>query len=104
MKTDFNARPVYHSNDKRIIAHFLFCYTSLLVYRLLDKLLSQKGYSLTIDNIIETMQNMKVADSQGLYWMSIFTGSKTLDALEDLTKLGIDRLNYKPNALNKIII
>ena len=103
MKTDFNARPVYHSLDNRIRAHFLFCYTALLAYRLLEKLLSQKGYSITIDNIIETIQNMNVADSQGLYWMSLFTGSKTLDALEDLTKLGIDRLNYKPNALNRII-
>ena len=37
MKTDFEARPVYVRRDDRIKAHFLTCYISLLVYRLLEK-------------------------------------------------------------------
>lgn len=37
MKSDFEARPVYVQRDDRIKAHFLACYISLLVYRLLEK-------------------------------------------------------------------
>ncbi len=37
MKTEFEARPVYVSREDRIKAHFLTCYLSLLIYRLLEK-------------------------------------------------------------------
>lgn len=37
MKSEFEARPVYVRRDDRIKAHFLTCYISLLVYRLLEK-------------------------------------------------------------------
>ena len=36
MKTEFEARPIYVRREDRIKAHFLTCYISLLVYRLLD--------------------------------------------------------------------
>ena len=37
MKSEFEARPVYVRREDRIRAHFLTCYISLLVYRLLEK-------------------------------------------------------------------
>ena len=37
MKTDFEARPVYVRREDRIKAHFLTCYLSLLIYRLIRK-------------------------------------------------------------------
>jgi transposase len=37
MKTDFEARPVYLSREDRIRAHFLTCYLSLLIFRILEK-------------------------------------------------------------------
>ena len=37
MKTEFKARPVYVRREDRIKAHFLTCYLSLLIYRLLEK-------------------------------------------------------------------
>ena len=37
MKTEFEARPVYVRREDRIKAHFLTCYLSLLIYRLLEK-------------------------------------------------------------------
>ena len=43
MKSEFEARPVYVQRDDRIKAHFLTCYISLLVYRLLEKKLGEKG-------------------------------------------------------------
>ena len=41
MKSEFEARPVYVQRDDRIKAHFLTCYISLLVYRLLEKKLER---------------------------------------------------------------
>lgn len=37
MKTNFSARPIFHQRKERIIAHFMICYTALLIYRLLEK-------------------------------------------------------------------
>lgn len=37
MKSEFEDRPVYVHREDRIMAHFLTCYMSLLVYRLLEK-------------------------------------------------------------------
>ena len=35
MKSEFNARPVFHSNEEAIKAHFLICFLSLTIYRFL---------------------------------------------------------------------
>ena len=37
MKTEFQARPVCLSREDRIQAHFLICYLSLMIYRILEK-------------------------------------------------------------------
>lgn len=57
MKTDFEARPVYVRREDRIKAHFLTCYISLLLYRLLEKKL---GGGYTCDEILATLRTMKV--------------------------------------------
>jgi transposase len=57
MKTDFEARPVYVRRDDRIKAHFMTCYISLLVYRLLEKKLDD---NYTANQILETLRSMRV--------------------------------------------
>ena len=57
MKTDFEARPVYLHRDDRIKAHFLTCYISLLVYRLLEKRLNSKY---TCEEILKTLRGMQI--------------------------------------------
>lgn len=57
MKTDFEARPVYVRRAERIKAHFLICYISLLVYRLLEKKL---GNVYTCNEILGTLRSMQV--------------------------------------------
>lgn len=57
MKSDFEARPVYVQRDDRIKAHFLTCYISLLVYRLLEKKL---GEEFTCNQILETLRGMNM--------------------------------------------
>jgi hypothetical protein len=64
LKTDFASRPYFHRTRKRIIAHFMICYTALLIYRLLEVKLNRfdKNMHFTTRNIIETLQNMQVAN------------------------------------------
>ena len=57
MKTDFEARPVYVRREDRIKAHFMTCYMSLLLYRLLEKKL---GNAYTSHQIIETLRSMNM--------------------------------------------
>jgi len=57
MKTDFEARPVYVRREDRIRAHFLTCYISLLVYRLLEKKL---GSRYTCSELLDTLRSMQV--------------------------------------------
>ncbi|BAK47225.1 hypothetical protein CXIVA_12590 [Clostridium sp. SY8519] len=57
MKTDFDARPVYVRREDRIRAHFLICYISLLVYRLLEKKLNE---AYTCEEILATLRSMRM--------------------------------------------
>ena len=55
MKTNFGARPVFHRTREHITAHFIICYTALLIYRLLKKKLDMNKTHFTVENIIETL-------------------------------------------------
>ena len=61
MKSDFKSRPVYHSKDEMIKAHFITCFLSLIIYRYVEKKLDEKY---TAPEIIETLRdmNMKLED------------------------------------------
>ena len=57
MKTEFEARPVYVRREDRIKAHFMTCYISLLLYRLLEKKL---GDTYTASQILGTLRSMQM--------------------------------------------
>lgn len=103
LKTNFSARPVYHEKRERIIAHFMICYTALLVYRLLETKLNDYGTHFTIYNIIETLKNMEVTNKQDMYYQSLYNGSQVLTALNAVFGLGLDKKHYLPKELNKKI-
>lgn len=103
LKTNFSARPVFHEKRERIIAHFMICYTALLIYRLLETKLDAYGTHFTIDNIIETLKNMEVTNTQDMYYQSLYNGSQVLTALNAVFGLGLDKKYYQPKELNKKI-
>ena len=103
MKTNFDGRPVNHRLRERIRAHFLICYTALLVYRLLEARLDEQGTHVTVEDLITTLKNMNVANIHDIEYMALYNGSKALNALARLTMLPLDRLHYKPKELNKMI-
>ena len=103
LKTNFDARPVYHRKPERIRAHFLICYTALLIYRLLECQLDDQGTHVTTNNLIETLKNMNISNVHDMYYMALYNGSRTLDSLENRFGLQLNRKYYRPKDLNKIV-
>ena len=103
LKTNFSARPVCHRNRNRIIAHFLVCYTALLIYRLLENKLDQYGTHFTTENILETLRNMNVINTQDAFYTATYKGSHVCTSLNGIFDLGLDKKYYLPKDLNKKI-
>jgi transposase len=87
MKTDFESRPVYLSRDDRIKAHFITCYISLLVYRLLEKRLEDK---FTTDEIISGLKNMNFLKLKGEGYAPAYTRNEFTDSLHDTFEFRTD--------------
>ena len=59
IKSEFNARPVFHYTEENIKAHFLICFLALTIYRYLEKKLDHK-YS--VSQIIDTLKEMNLLE------------------------------------------
>ena len=103
LKTNFDARPVHHRNKERIIAHFMICYTALLIYRLLEAKLDQYGKHFTTEDILETLKNMNVMNTQDAFYTATYYGSQICTALNGVFDLGLDKKYYLAKELNKKI-
>lgn len=102
-KTNFSARPVYHYLPGRIKAHFLICYTALLIYRLIEVKIEKAGGSHhTIDSIIETLRNLNVVKDSETIYKSVYTGSTVLDDLNKAFNSDIDKQYYRHTTLNRL--
>ena len=91
MKSDFLARPVNLSREDRIKAHFMTCFISLFIYRLLEKKLN---YKYTTSQILETLRNMKVLESKGDGYIPEYIRT---DLTDDLHELFGFRTDYEIN-------
>ena len=101
LKTNFGARPVFHRGRKRIIAHFMICYTALLIYRLLENKFDQYGTHFTTDNILDTLRNMNVVNVKDSLYVSTYKASEVCTSLNGIFNLGLDKKYYQPKELNK---
>ena len=81
MKTDFKARPVYLQTETHIRAHFITCFISLVIYRLLEKELLE---AYTCEEIIDTLRNMVVArPGEKLGYTPVYTRTDLTDSLHE---------------------
>ena len=94
MKNDFLARPVNLSREDRINAHFITCFISLFIYRLLEKKLDNKY---TTSQILNTLKNMNMIEHKGLGFEPIYERTNLTDTLHDLFKFNTDYeiISYK---------
>ena len=70
MKSEFKARPVFLHKDERIKAHFIICYLSLLIYRILEKEKLQDKY--TTQEIITTLKDMITNKIEGIGYKQLY--------------------------------
>ena len=87
MKSDFLARPVNLSREDRIKSHFLTCFISLFLYRLLEKKLD---YKYTTSQILSTLRNMNVLESKGDGYIPIYTRTDLTDELHNVFNFRTD--------------
>jgi len=80
MKSEFKARPVYLSNDDRIEAHFITCFISVILYRLLEKRLNEE---FTCHEIITGLRDMNFLEIKGDGYVPTYTRTDFTDALHD---------------------
>lgn len=81
MKTDFKARPVYLQTEEHIRSHFLTCFISLVIYRILEKELHE---AYTCEEIIDTLKNMVMArPGEKLGYTPVYTRTSLTDALHE---------------------
>ncbi len=101
MKSEFEARPVFVRREDRIKAHFLTCYISLLVYRLLEK---KMGEEFTCTQILETLRNMNVTLlSKDSGYIPSYKRTKLTDALHNVFGFRTD-YEFIPKATMRTII
>ena len=103
MKTNFSARPVNHREPRRIQAHFLICFTALLIFRLLQHKLKEQKTPVTSEDLIETLKNMNVVNIHDFEYLALYNGSSALDALVQLTEMPLNMLHNRPKDLNSLI-
>lgn len=87
MKSDFLARPVNLSREDGIKAHFMTCFISLFIYRLLEKKLE---YKYTTSQILNTLRNMNMIEQKGLGFEPEYERTIITDDLHDLFKFNTD--------------
>lgn len=94
MKSDFLARPVNLSREDRIKAHFMTCFISLFIYRLLEKNLE---YKYTSSQILDTLRNMNMLEQKGLGFEPIYERTSLTDELHNIFNFNTDLeiVNYK---------
>lgn len=80
MKSEFKARPVFLKNSDRIEAHFITCFISLIIYRLLEKRLNEK---FTCHEIIRELRDMNFKEIKGEGYEPLYTRTDFTDALHE---------------------
>ena len=87
MKSDFLARPVNLSREDRIKAHFITCFISLFIYRLLEKKLN---YKYTTTQILKTLKNMNVLEIKGDGYIPGYIRTDLTDNLHEVFNFRTD--------------
>ena len=89
LKTDFDSGTIHLSREDRIKSHFLTCFISLLIYRILEKKLD---YKYTNTQIISKLREMEVYEEKGSGYSPSYVRD---DLTDDLHKVFNFRTDYE---------
>ncbi len=80
MKTEFEARPVYLPRRDRIEAHFLTCFPTLPLYRVVERRLDDR---FTCPEIVAKLREMRMERIPGEGWRPLYVRNGLTDALHE---------------------
>lgn len=97
-KTFLDARPVYLQRSDRIRTHFLICFLSMVILKILQKQLDMPG--LSIDRLIGTIRNFKLGYIRGAGYIPLFERDGLTDRLQAINDICIDTQIVEIKTLN----
>ena len=100
MKSEFKARPVYLRNDDRINAHFLTCFLSLLILKIIEK---KVGNEYSEEQILHTLRDMSVYRLRDIGYLSSYTRTEITDALHNAFGFRTDSEFISEKTMKKIL-
>jgi transposase len=81
MKTEFKAQPIHLQREDRIKAHFITCFISLVIYRILEKKVKEKY---TCNELIHTLKTMMMdRPGEKLGYVPSYTRTDITDTLHE---------------------
>lgn len=100
MKSEFKARPVFLSRKDRITAHFMTCFTSLIIFRILERKL---GDDFTCEEMIKTLRAMRMMIAPGEGYIPAYTRTNLTDALHEAFGFRTDYEIVSQRNMKKIV-
>lgn len=100
MKSELKSRPVFLSREDRIKAHFMTCFLSLLIYRIMEKKLDHQYPG---SHIVETLRTMNFTDIRGEGYIPQYTRTALTDLLHEKFDIRTDTEITSYRTMKKII-
>lgn len=99
-KSFLDSRPVYLQRSDRIRSHFLICFLAMVILKMLQKQLGMPD--LSIDQLIDTLRNYKLAHIRGAGYMPLFERDEVTDRLQEISSICIDTQIIKQKTINAL--
>ena len=100
MKTDLDARPVYVQKEDTIKGHFLICYLTVLLGRILQFKILENKYSSS--EIFEFVKNFNVASAEGKY-INLARSNTFIKEFAKQTNLPLEHYILTQKNINKVL-
>ncbi len=100
MKSEFKTRPVYLRNEDRIQAHFLTCFLSLLILKLIKMKITNETSE---ENILNALRSMNVHKLRDLGYLASYTRTEITDDLHESFVFRTDKEFISEKSMKKIL-
>ena len=98
-KSELNARPIYVSREDRISSHFLTCFISLLIVRILEHELNHEYSS---EQIITSLRKSNVVELNSTTFKTLYY-DRTLQKLKDALDIDFGMNLYTRDAIRRML-
>jgi len=99
-KSFLDARPVHLHRQDRIRSHFLICFLSMVILKMLQKQLDMP--ELSIDNLIGTLRSFEFDHFNPIGYKPIFERNEITDKLQQIANIQVDTEIVETKILNRL--